>query len=208
MRILSDQTVLFQGNSITDAGRNPWEPQDLGTGYVMIVAQKFFTENPELNVTFLNRGISGNRIRDLRERWRRDCLDLKPEIVSIMIGVNDTLGALFWGEPISIEDFVKDYTYILSLTQKNLNPQIVLMEPFILPFPEETKSLRYNLNSRIKVVRKLAEEFNTELIQLNSIFSAASKEKKPEFWSTDGVHPTPAGHALIADSWLSKVQFP
>jgi len=80
------------------------------------------------------------------------------------------------------------------------------MEPFILPLSEETMSLRHDIVPRIKVVRKLAEEFKTELVQLNSIFSAASKEKGPEFWSIDGVHPTPTGHALIAESWLGKVQ--
>jgi len=107
MRIRSGQTILFQGDIITDADRNRWEPHNLGTGCVIMVAQRFSKEHPEVNVTFLNRGISGNRIRDLRERWQEDCLDLKPDIVSIMIGVNDTLGTFLWGEPTSIEDFGK-----------------------------------------------------------------------------------------------------
>ena len=206
MRICSGQTILFQGDSITDANRNLWEPNDLGNGYVMMVAQKLSTEHPEVNLKFLNRGISGNRVRDLRERWQTDCLNLKPDIVSIMIGVNDTLGTFFWGEPTRIEDFEKDYAYIIGQTQKNLNTQIVLMEPFILPFSEETTGLRQDINSRIEVVKKLAQEFKTELVQLNSVFSVASKEKPPEFWSTDGVHPTPAGHNLIAKSWLNKAK--
>jgi len=207
MMIRSGQTILFQGDSITDANRSLWEPHDLGTGYVMIVAQRFSTDHPEVKVKFLNRGISGNRISDLKERWQKDCLNLKPDIVSIMIGVNDALGSFFWGKPTRIEDFEKDYAYILGLTQKNLDAQIVLMEPFILPFSEEATGLRHDINSRIKVVRKLAEEFKTELIQLDSIFSVASKEKPPEFWSKDDVHPTLAGHDLIAKSWLSKAKF-
>jgi len=207
MNICLDQTILFQGDSITDANRNRWEPHDLGTGYVMMVAQKFSTEHPEINLKFLNRGISGNRIKDLKERWQKDCLNLKPDIVSIMIGANDTLATFFWGEPTPIEDFEKDYAYIIGQTQKKLNTQIVLMEPFILPFSEETTNLRNDLNSRIEVVKKLAEKFKAELVQLDSVFSVALKEKPPEFWSTDGVHPTPAGHALIAKSWLSKTKF-
>lgn len=207
MIIRSGQTILFQGDSITDANRNLWEQNDLGTGYVMMVAQKFSSEHPEINVKFLNRGISGNRIRDLKERWQTDCLNLKPDIVSIMIGVNDTLGTFFWGEPTPVENFENDYAHILGLTQKNLNAQIVLMEPFILPVSEEITGLIHDINSRIEIVNKLTEEFNTEIIQLNSIFSVASKEKPPAYWSTDGVHPTPAGHALIAKSWLNKVKF-
>jgi acyl-CoA thioesterase-1 len=207
MKIHSGQTILFQGDSITDANRNFWDLHDLGSGYVMMVAQRFSAEHPEMKVSFLNRGVSGDRIRDLKERWQKDCLELKPDIVSIMIGVNDTLGTFFWGEPTSNEDFEEDYTHILRLTRKNLNAQIVLMEPFILPFSEETASLRHDINTKNKIIKKLAEEFKTEKIQLNSVFSSALKKKAPEFWSTDGVHPTPAGHALIADSWFDKAKF-
>jgi acyl-CoA thioesterase-1 len=207
MRIHSGQTILFQGDSITDANKHFWSPHDLGNGYVKMVAQRLSTEHPEVKVNFLNRGVSGNRIRDLRERWQTDCLELKPDIVSIMIGVNDTLATFFWGEPTSNEDFKRDYTNILQLTQKNLNTQIVLMEPFILPFSAETVSLIDDINTKTKIVKKLAEEFSIEHIQLNSIFSDALEKKPPEFWSTDGVHPTPAGHTLIADSWLNKAQF-
>ena len=207
MRIHSGQTILFQGDSITDANRHFWDPHDLGNGYVKMIAQRLSTEHPEIKVNFLNRGVSGNRIKDLRERWQTDCLELKPDIVSIMIGVNDTLGNFFWGEPTSNEDFERDYTNILQLTRKNLNTQIVLMEPFILPFSEETKNLRDDISTKTKIIKKLTEEFNTESIKLSSIFSAALKKKAPEFWSTDGVHPTHAGYTIIAESWLNKAQF-
>jgi acyl-CoA thioesterase-1 len=205
MRIRSGSTILFQGDSITDADRNRWKPLDLGTGFVMMAKEQFSAKHPEVNVRFLNRGISGNRIRDLRLRWQKDCLNLRPDIVSILIGINDTLGTFFWGEPTSIEIFEKNYASILNLTRKNLDAQIVLLEPFLLPLSKEQVVLRYDIDARIKVVRKLAEEFKTGLVQLDSIFSHASKEKGPEFWSTDGVHPTPAGHALIAESWLNNM---
>jgi len=207
MRIRSGATILFQGDSITDADRNHWKTHDLGGGYVKIVAKRLSFEHPELGVRFLNRGISGNRIRDLRERWQMDCLNLKPDIVSILIGVNDTLGTFFWGEPVSIEDFEKDYEYILSLTRKNLDAQIILLGPFLLPLSKEQTILRHDIDARIRVVKKLAEVFQTELVQLDSIFFVASKEKGPEFWSTDGVHPSPAGHTLIAESWLKMCDF-
>src|SRR5512139_2291541 len=105
MRIRSGTTILFTGDSITDAGRNRSRPLDLGTGYVFMVAERFFAKHSEARVGFLNRGVSGDRIRDLRARWQKDCLSLKPDIVSILIGVNDTLGKFFWDDPTSMESF-------------------------------------------------------------------------------------------------------
>jgi len=207
LRIGSGATVLFMGDSITDAGRNRSNPLDLGTGYVMMVAERFSARHPEANVRFLNRGISGNRIKDLKDRWQKDCLYLKPDVVSILIGVNDTLGTFFWGDPRSIEGFEEDFAFILNLTRKNLDPQIVLLEPVLLPSPKEQMDLRRDIDARINVVRKLAHEYETALVRLDVIFSEAAKAKAPEFWSTDGVHPTLAGHALIADSWLGEMEF-
>jgi lysophospholipase L1-like esterase len=207
MRIRSGAMILFQGDSITDADRNRWKTDDLGTGYVRMLAERFLANHPELRVRFLNRGISGTRIRDLRTRWQMDCLDLNPDVVSILIGVNDTLGPFFWGEPTSLESFEEDFTSILDLACKNLNAQIILLEPFLLPLSEDQFVLRPDLDARIKVVGKLAEEFSTDLVHLDSVFSDAAKLKAPEYWLTDGVHPTPAGHALIADSWLRIVEF-
>jgi len=205
MRINSGATILFQGDSITDAERTRWKKHGLGNGYVMMVAERFFAKHPEANVSFLNRGESGNRIRDLRKRWQKDCLNLKPDIVSVLIGVNDTLGTFFLGRPTSIESFEEDYACILSLTRNNLDAQIVLLEPFLLPLSKEQMVLRLDIDARIKVVRKLAKEFDTLLVQLDSVFSQAAKKMPLEFWSTDGVHPTHAGHELIAESWLNNM---
>ena len=206
MRIRSGTTILFQGDSITDADRNRRKAHDLGTGYVMMVAERFLAKHPEVNVRFLNRGISGDRVRDLRKRWEKDCLSLRPDVVSILIGVNDTLETFFWGEPSSVESFEEDFVSILNLTRKNLDAQIVLLEPFLLSLSKEQIVLRQDINARIRVVRKLAKEFKTDLVQLDLIFSEAAKVKTPEFWSMDGVHPTPAGHGLIAESWLGNME--
>ena len=207
MRISSGSTILFQGDSITHAGRTRWKNSGLGSGYVMMVAERFFAKHSEGKVRFLNRGISGNRVRDLRGRWKEDCLNLKPDVVSILIGVNDTLGEFFWGETTSIESFEEDYSNILTWTRKTLDAQIVLLEPFLLPLSREQMVLRRDIDARIKVVRKLAREFETVLVQLDKVFGEAAKIKGFEFWSRDGVHPTTAGHALIAESWLSDMEF-
>ena len=205
MEMRSKITILFQGDSITDSGRNYKKDENLGTGYVMMAALWFSAMYPEMEVKVLNRGISGNRIRDLSNRWQKDTLNLKPDVVSILVGINDTLGKYFWGSPTSVSDFENDYRMILRQTRDNLNSQIVLMEPFSIIVTKDQLKLREDLNPKIEVVRKLSEEFETLLIPLDKIFDEAVKKREPQFWSQDGIHPTPVGHALIAQSWLKAL---
>ena len=205
MEMRSKITILFQGDSITDSGRNYTKDENLGTGYVMMAALWFSAMYPEMEVKVLNRGISGNRIRDLSNRWQKDTLNLKPDVVSILVGINDTLGKYFWGSPTSVSDFENDYRMILQQTRKNLNSKIVLMEPFSMIVTKDQLKLREDLNPKIEVVRKLSEEFETLLIPLDKIFDEAVKKREAQFWSQDGIHPTPVGHALIAQSWLKAL---
>jgi acyl-CoA thioesterase I len=203
MKPQSKTLILFQGDSITDAGRNRSDPYDLGNGYVKNIAQQL-GKYPDRGVLVLNRGISGDRIRNLRDRWQQDCLDLKPDVVTILIGINDAWESFFLDDSLALEKFEADYTHIINLTRRNLDAKIVLMEPFLLPVSNELAVLRDNVDSRIKIVKKLSKNFQTELIELDKIFIKSSKKQKPEFYSLDGVHPTPAGHALIAQSWLNS----
>ena len=206
MKFRLGATVLFQGDSITDAGRDYWDLGDLGAGYAAMAAERFSARHPEADVVFLNRGVSADRIRDLKERWQEDCLSLKPDVVSILVGINDAFAGLFWNDPISLESFEADYASILELTRRNLDAQIILLEPFLLPVSKEVMPLMEDVDSRIRVVGKLAKEFEAVLVPLGSIFVEASKREAPEYWSLDGVHPTQAGHELIAQSWLNSVE--
>lgn len=205
MKIPSNTTALFQGDSITDAGRDRKNSEDLGAGYAMIAAAWFSAIYPEKNVRFLNRGVSGNRIRELKDRWKKDCLDLGPSVVSILVGANDTLDRYLWNSPTSTERFEKDYTSILEQTWNVLNAQIVLLEPFLLHVTKDQLRLRENINQKIESVRKLSRKFKTLLVPLDKIFAEATEKREPSFWSLDGIHPTLAGHALIAQSWLKCV---
>lgn len=193
-------TVLFQGDSITDAGRDYYKSDDLGWGYPSIVAEAFNAKYPQKNVRFLSRGVSGNTVAELRNRWQTDCLDLKPDIVSILIGVNDVLGKFFWRN-FTPGNFAADYRSILQQTKAALNSKIVLMTPFMLLEPAESM-FNLDLNEKIEVVTALSKEFGTSLIPLHSIFAQAVQRKEPSYWSIDGVHPTIKGHTLIAQSWL------
>ncbi len=203
--IEDNAVVLFQGDSITDAGRCLGGDGELGQGYVMMTASLFSAICPDRQVRFVNRGISGNRVRDLRARWQEDCLDLAPTWVSIMIGVNDTWRRYDSNDPTSVEDFEADYLHILEQVRDSLNARLILIEPFVLPVPSDRVAWREDVDPKIDAVRRLARQFGATLIPMDGVFAQACTVREPSFWAPDGVHPTPAGHALIAKTWLEIV---
>lgn len=206
LAIFEDEaTVLFQGDSITDAGRNLEGTDEMGTGYAMMAAARFSALYPDKKVKFLNRGISGNRVKDLRGRWQKDCLDINPAWVSILIGINDCWRKYDSGDPTSVESFEEDYRYLLRKIKEETKAGIILCEPFVLPFPEDREKWREDLDPKIAAVRRLAREFHAYLVPFDGIFAAASARREPRFWARDGVHPSPAGHALMAEHWLKVV---
>jgi lysophospholipase L1-like esterase len=197
--------VLFQGDSITDAGRVRDNSSDLGKGYALMTAALFGSSYPEQQVTFLNRGISGNRVKDLRSRWGEDCIELGPSWVSIYIGINDCWRRYDRNDPTSAEEFEEGYRELLVRTKEELGAKLIMIEPFVLPVPEDRKLWREDLDPKINVVRELAREFGALLVPLDGIFAQASMLAPSSYWAPDGVHPSPAGHALIAKAWLKAV---
>lgn len=204
--IRPNQTVLFQGDSITDCGRDYSDQSNLGLGYPMMAASLFQAAHPEFAATFINKGISGNRAVDLRNRWSEDCVNLKPDLVSILIGINDTWRKFDSNDPTSADAFYESYKAILQRVKDELGAKIVILEPFVLPCPPDRIGWREDLDPKIQVARTLAREFDAIYIPLDGIFASASMKAKPEFWAADGVHPSSAGHALIAQEWLKAVQ--
>ena len=205
IRLQQNDTVLFQGDSITDAGRDRSNPNDLGKGYPLMVAAQLGLKFPELNIRFLNRGISGNRVVNLQERWQEDCLNLKPDWVSVYIGINDTWRRYDNNDPTSLEKFKEGYRDLLVQTKQKLDARLILIEPFVLPVPEDRKAWREDLDPKIQAVRELAAEFDALLVPLDGLFAAAASLREPAYWAPDGVHPSPAGHALIAEAWLKAM---
>ncbi|MNJ49479.1 GDSL-like Lipase/Acylhydrolase [compost metagenome] len=139
---------------------------------------------------------------DLQERWNEDCLALKPTVVSIYIGINDTWRRYDNGSVTTSQQFESSYRDLLERTTKSLDARLVLVEPFVLPHPEDRKGWREDLDPKIQVVRQLAREFGALLVPLDGLFAAACSKAEPAYWAGDGVHPSPAGHELIADAWL------
>ncbi|MBI4927007.1 MAG: GDSL family lipase, partial [Anaerolineae bacterium] len=151
-----------------------------------------------------NRGISGNRAVDLHARWKADCLELHPDWVSILIGINDTWRRYDSHDPMPLDGFAQHYRAVLEKTRRS-GAQIIVLEPFLLPIPEDRRAWREDLDPKIQVVRDLAREFASVYVPLDGIFAAASVERRCDFWLPDGVHPSQAGHALIAQHWLKAV---
>ena len=197
--------ILFQGDSITDCGRSRDDDANLGAGYAALTASWLSAAYPEKRLRFLNRGISGNRAKDLRARWQTDCLDLKPTWVSILIGVNDTWRRYDANDPTPVEVFETHYRHILQQTKPS-GARLILCEPFLLPIPQDRIPWRDDLNPKIEAVRRLAREFAAIYVPLDGAFAAAATQREMAFWAADGVHPTPAGHALIAQTWLRAVK--
>lgn len=204
--IRENQTVLFIGDSVTDCGRNREAPDDLGRGYVFMAAGRFAAAYPELGARFLNRGIGGHEVVNLQWRWQTDCLDLKPDWVSVLIGINDCWRRYDRNKITPAEAFETTYREILAQTRDTLGARLILMEPFVLPVPEDRVRWREDLDPKIDAVRRLAREFDALYVPLDGLFAAASCRREPAYWAADGVHPTAAGHGLIAEAWLRTVQ--
>jgi lysophospholipase L1-like esterase len=214
MLIQAKDVILFQGDSITDAGRardnqNANDPAGLGGGYAFYAAGLLHEALPGGKLAVHNRGISGNRVTDLQQRWQLDTLDVKPNVLSVLIGVNDTWHGTGSGMPengVPLDRYELVYRQILAEAKDHLpGLKLVLCEPFILPcgvvndmwFPEFTR--------RREMVKKLAREFGAVFVPFQSVFDKAQDRAAPEAWAADGVHPTLAGHMLLAKTWCEVV---
>lgn len=203
---MKNQVVLFQGDSITDCGRarEATGPNiGLGSGYPLMAAAHLLCSKADEGLKFFNRGISGNRIVDLYARWKIDGLNLNPEVISILIGVNDTWHGFGSNNGVEVPRFEQVYRMLLQWTvQARPGVKLVLGEPFVFVCGAVAKDWVPEINQRRDVVRKMADEFDAVLIPYQEIFDAALKRAPAEYWLGDGVHPTPAGHHLMAEAWL------
>lgn len=198
--------ILFQGDSITDCGRSreTTEPNSaLGIGYVTLTAGRLLAGHPDKNIQVYNRGIGGNRVVDLYARWKIDALNLKPDVLSILIGVNDTWHTFGSNNGVEVDRYGRIYHEILAWTLQSLpKVKIVLCEPFVLEFGAVTAEWLDEIKARRRIVKSLAGEFKLAFVPLQSILNDAVKKAPPEYWLIDGVHPTLAGQQLLSDAWL------
>ena len=198
--------ILFQGDSITDMnrGRTADPNHILGHSYAFLIAARYGSSFPERHLTFLNRGVSGNTVADLTGRWQNDTIALKPDLLSILIGINDL------GRGVSAEDFERQYDQLLADTVKALpDVNLVLGEPFALrvgQYTDERWSERLTeLRKRQAIVAKLAAKYHAALVRYQRAFDAACDRAPADYWIWDGIHPTYSGQQILADEWLRAV---
>lgn len=202
--ILANQTILFQGDSITDAGRLPQhtaanESYGLGTGYAGIIASSLLSERPADNLKFFNRGVSGNRVTVLLGRWHIDTIPLKPDVLSILIGIND--------KGLSRALYEKAYHLLLETTREELPAtRLVLCEPFALAAGPLEQKWVDEIRRRSPIVRNLAAKFDAIFVPFQKLFDDLTQEGPAEYWLPDGVHPSPGGHARMAQFWKQAVE--
>ena len=205
------QTILFQGDSITDALRNREDDHYAGHGYATMVKGRLGLEHPG-RYAFINRGVSGNRVVDLYARIKADFINLKPDVVSILIGVNDVWHEFTRCNGVDAAKFEKVYDLLLCELLESLpGVTLLLLEPFAMP-GENTRvtegaadgwqSFYDEVRLRADAVERLARKHSLPFVPLQRLFERASKDVEPSYWLYDGVHPTAMGHELIAREWL------
>jgi lysophospholipase L1-like esterase len=198
--------ILFQGDSITDGnrGRSADPNHILGHGYAFLIAARFGAAYPQLRLDFINRGVSGNTVRDLEKRWQKDTLDLKPDLLSILIGVNDN------GRNVPLDEYERTYDKLLADAKAaNPNIKLVLCEPFGLPVgkrKDSWESSNTGLEKRRQIVARLAAKHGAALVKFQRAFDEACRRAPADHWIWDGVHPTYSGHQIMADEWERTVR--
>ncbi len=206
LRLNPKSKFVFIGDSITDCGRGG-EAEGIGNGYVRLVRDLLRAKDPSHAPQVLNRGISGNKVTNLKDRWQKDVIDLAPNVLSIMIGINDVWHGLNPGAAgVDLETYRATYRDLIGQV-KSKQPQcaIVLCEPTIISPPAHAKG-NESLRPYVNAVRELAVEQKVALVPLHNVFLDAAKARPDIDWATDGVHPTSSGHMLIARQWLAATE--
>lgn len=198
--------VLFQGDSITDGnrGRSADPNHILGHGYAFLIAAKYGAAFAPLNLEFMNRGVSGNTVLELQKRWGADTLELKPDVLSVLIGINDQ------SHNVPLDRYEQIYEELLTSAEAaSPNLRLVLCEPFTLAVgkkKEDWEAWRAGVQARQEVVARLAAKHRAALVKFQHVFDEACKIAPAEHWIWDGVHPTYSGHQLMADEWERVVR--
>jgi lysophospholipase L1-like esterase len=212
IKLLKDQVILFQGDSITDSGRNKEDTgfntaRNLGSGYPLLAGAAMLNKYEALNLKIYNKGISGNKVYQLAERWDTDCLELKPDVLSILIGVNDIWHKLNGNYNGTIEIYRNDYIALLERTMKALpNVKLIICEPFAVNGVKAVDDTWYpEFYDYQKAAREIAKQFRATFIPFQSVYTEAQKRAPGAYWTGDGVHPTLAGAQLMAKAWMKAL---
>ena len=207
--------ILFQGDSITDCGRARENDAHVGTGYALLVKSQLGFENPG-EYEFYNRGISGNRIVDLYARIKADIINLAPDYISILIGVNDVWHEFGVHNGVDADKYEKIYCMLIEEIKEALpDVKIMIMEPFCLKGsgtedteeePNKWNVFYAEVRKRAEKAKKVAEKYNLTFVELQSVFDKVAEIEECTYWLIDGVHPTAMGHELLKREWMKAFE--
>jgi len=201
--------ILFVGDSITDAGRTAVQNENLGSGYPLLVTSSLALNYPE-EYEFVNRGISGNRIVDLIARVKSDMINLNPDYMSILIGVNDVWHKLDFTNGVDTKRFEMYYNLLIEELKEALPElKIMILEPFVLKGTGTEKyfdEFKAEVFEKAAAAKRVAEKNNLPFIPLQEKFDEALEKAPASYWLYDGVHPSPAGHEIIKNEWIKKFE--
>ena len=196
--------ILFQGDSVTDAGRDRSNPHDLGEGYPKYAAAMLQDAFPDIDFEFVDLGIGGNRTEHLVQRLNDDFVAIQPDVVSIMIGINDVWHRMN-GVETSDERFEANYRLILDTVKSRTSAKIFIIQPFLLEEASPDKAeLREELNRKQAVISRLAAEYGDVYLPLDTVLHTQAEEA-PAYYTADGVHPTPDGACFIGEAYLNAI---
>lgn len=210
LKLKENSVILLQGDSITDAGRDRKKEDKvndrdmLGKGYALYTASELLALHAGKNLQIYNRGISGNKVYQLQERWEKDCIALKPDVLSVLIGVNDFWHTKTHGYAGTIETYTNDYRKLLTETKAKFpGIQLIICEPFTIKGGSKLDDSWYPAFDAYRASAKaLAKEFKALFVPFQAVFDNALKKAPASYWGADGVHPSIAGAVLMKNAWL------
>ncbi|MBQ8026512.1 MAG: SGNH/GDSL hydrolase family protein [Clostridia bacterium] len=203
-----NSVLLFQGDSITDTCRTdaPDPSASLGKGYPAKIADKLASDYADLNIKVINRGISGNRTWDLIKRWDKECIDIQPDYISLLIGVNDTWRSFDSNDVTTADQYEENMRHLLDRIVNETSAKIILINIFLLDVMPDKVAMHPDLREKQEVISRLIKDYDVTYVDIQEIYDKMVAEGTPmEKLSEDGVHPTDFGHEVIAEEWLKAV---
>ncbi|MDB5114586.1 MAG: lysophospholipase [Mucilaginibacter sp.] len=214
VNIEKGDVILFQGDSITDSSRgnrNALAPNNagaLGNGYALMATGELLLQHPDKDLKFFNKGVSGNKVYQMADRWDADTLAIKPNVLSIHIGVNDFWHTLTNGYTGTIETYIADYKKLLERTKQALpDVKLIICEPYAVKGVKAVDDKWYpTFDLFRKAAKDMSDQYNAPFVPYQAAYDKAIQLAPPAYWTVDGVHPSVAGAALMARTWLEAVK--
>lgn len=196
--------IVFFGDSITDCDRDRSDENSLGNGYVKVLADKLRPIYPDMDISLINKGVSGNEVCDLLARVQSDVIDLKPDAVVMMIGINNTIHQFKYGKELNFNQFEADLIKLITML-KEAGIVVIFLEPFLLPAPDK-KRMRNVFNKELEIIRRVCLERCDEFVAYDEMFNGLCESNSYTLYSEDGVHPTFKGSNLIANTAIKAIR--